>query len=169
MRVAIIRNRLSENNQYLDSEMIDLIAQRVKKNIRELEGVLKQIFLYHETKKIELNRKNIEEIIEKTTRDSSSKITAPQILKGVSHYFNISLDELIGQSRKKEYVEPRQIAMYFLRDILNMSYPSIGEKLGKRDHTTIIHGCEKIGQEINKNAALNQKIFSIRETINKTQ
>ena len=169
MRVAIIRNRLSENNQYLDSEMVDLIAQRVKKNIRELEGVLKQIFLYHETKKIELNRKNIEEIIEKTTRDSSSKITAPQILKGVSHYFNISLDELIGQSRKKEYVEPRQIAMYFLRDILNMSYPSIGEKLGKRDHTTIIHGCEKIGQEINKNAALNQKIFSIRETINKIQ
>ncbi len=168
MRVAIIKNRLLESGQNLEGEIIDFIAQKVKRNVRELEGVLKQIIFYRDSKKIELNKKNVDEIIEKITRDSSSKTTPTQILKGVSQYFGISIEELTGQSRKKEYVEPRQIAMYFLREMLEMSYPSIGDKLGKRDHTTAIHGCEKINQEINKNAALNQKIFSIKEMINKT-
>ena len=74
----------------------------------------------------------------------------------------------MSHSRKQQIVEPRQIAIYLLRDILDLSYPFIGEKLGKRDHTTILYAYEKISQEITRNQTLNQKILSIREILNKS-
>jgi len=76
------------------------------------------------------------------------------------------LEDLLTKKRKKEIVEPRQIIVYLLRELLNMSYPYIGEKIG-RDHTTAIHAYEKINQEINKNSALYQKILLIKESIYK--
>jgi chromosomal replication initiator protein len=89
-----------------------------------------------------------------------------QILKSVAEFYNIGASDLITRGRKKEVVEPRQVAMYLLRDILEMSYPYIGERLG-RDHTTAIHAVEKITQELNKNQSLNQKISLIKELIYK--
>jgi len=89
------------------------------------------------------------------------------VLRAVAEFFSITINDLITRGRKKEVVEPRQIAMYLLRDILEMSYPYIGEKLG-RDHTTAIHAVEKINQEINKNSSLNQKINLIKEIIYKS-
>jgi chromosomal replication initiator protein len=85
-------------------------------------------------------------------------------LKAVTDFYNIPLNDLITRGRKKEVVEPRQVAMYLLRDILEMSYPYIGEKFG-RDHTTAIHAVEKINQEINKNHAFSQKMSLIKEVI----
>ena len=82
-------------------------------------------------------------------------------------FFEISHQDLSNRSRKKGIVMPRQIAIFLLRDLLNMSYPEIGERLGKRDHTTAIYSYEKISQEINKNQSLNQKIILIKEIIYK--
>jgi chromosomal replication initiator protein len=113
---------------------------------------------------MQMTSKAVEDLIEKTAEHYARKITDDQILKSVAEFFHISVDDLITRGRKKEVVEPRQIAMYLLRDILDMSYPYIGEKLG-RDHTTAIHAVEKIGQEINKNASLGQKINMIRDVI----
>ena len=78
------------------------------------------------------------------------------------------LADLTGRSRKKELVEPRQIAMYLLRDLLGLSYPYIGEKLGKRDHTTVIYSCEKVEKDVNKNHTLNRKIVMIKDRISKS-
>ncbi len=164
MRVAIIKSKLQENSRELKEEIIDLIARKVKKNIRELEGVLNKILFYHEMKGVPITEKAAEEIIEKSIQNFSRRVSDSQIIKSVAEFYNISVDDLVGQARKKEIVEPRQIAMYLLRDMLDMSYPYIGEKLGK-DHTTAIHAVRKINQEINRNSSLNQKIISIRELI----
>ncbi len=167
MRVAIIKNKLQESNYSLGDDIVDLIAKKVKKNIREIEGVLHKILFYREAKRAEMDYKTAEEIIEKSIHNFSRHVSDDHILKSVADFFRVSVDDLIVRGRKKEVVEPRQIAMYLLRDILEMSYPYIGEKLG-RDHTTAIHAVEKINQEINKNSLLNQKILLIKESIYKS-
>lgn len=164
MRVAIIKNRLQVANRQLSPQVIDLIANSIKRNIRELEGVLNKIIFYQERKGVEVDKKMAEEIIDKSTQNFLGRISDDQILKAVADFYNVGIPDLIGRSRKKETVEPRQVAMYLLRDILRMSYPYIGEKLG-RDHTTVIHSFEKINQEVNKNSPFNQKIILIKESL----
>jgi chromosomal replication initiator protein len=165
-RVAIIRSKLAERGKSLSDDTVDLIARRVKKNIREIEGILNKLLFYQE-KKSDTSRKVVEEIIEKSMNTLSKPVTDGQILHAVSEFYTIHLDELIGRCRRKEVVEPRQIAMFLLRDILGLSYPYIGEKMG-RDHTTAIHSYEKINAELVRNTILNQKVFQIKELINKS-
>jgi chromosomal replication initiator protein len=164
MRVAIIHSKLQEGRRQLSENVIDLIARRVKRNIRELEGVLKKIVFYEEQKGIAVTVKIAEGIIEKAVQNLSKHVNELVILKMVAEFYNVSLETMTSQSRRKEIVEPRQVAMYLLREISDLSYPYIGEKLG-RDHTTAIHSYEKINEEINRNPALNQKILTIRDMI----
>jgi chromosomal replication initiator protein len=129
--------------------------------------VLNKIIFQEETKKTELSVAEVDEVIKKSIKSYSEHVSDDQIIKAVAEFFNATPEDLVRRNRKKEVVEPRQIAMYLMRDILEMSYPYIGEKMG-RDHTTAIHAVEKIGQEINKNSSLNQKINLIRDLIFKT-
>ena len=167
VRVAIIKSKLLELNRSLPDDVVDLIARRLKKNIRELEGVLKRILFVQEQKKVEVTGEMAQEVIEKTTQNVAKRVDYNVILKSVAEFFNITIDDLVSHSRRKEVVEPRQIAMYLLRDISELSYPHIGEKMG-RDHTTAIHSYEKINNEVNRNSTLNQKILTIRELIYKS-
>jgi chromosomal replication initiator protein len=166
-RVAIIRSKLAETGQELSDPVIDLIAKRLKKNIRELEGIMKKILFVKESKHIEVTEKIAEDIIEKASINGTRKINDVQIIKAVAEFFNISTEDIMSHNRRKQIVEPRQITMYLLRDISELSYPYIGEKMGK-DHTTAIHSYEKISQEINKNSSLNQKILMIKDIIYKS-
>ncbi len=167
MRFAIIKTKLQEKNVALSDEICELIANKVQRNIRELEGILNKIIFYQEVKNIEPTLKVIEEIINNIVQQSSKNITSNQIVKAVADFYEITVNDLIDRSRKKGVVEPRQITAFLLRDLINMSYPDIGEKIGKRDHTTAIYAYEKISQEINKNQKLNQKIILIKESIYK--
>jgi len=167
MRLAIIKNKLQEKNTSLPEEICELIANKIQRNIREIEGILNKIIFYQEVKNIELTTKITEEIIDNITKQSSKNITVSGIIKAVADFYEITPHDLINRSRKKGIVEPRQVAAFLLRDLLNMSYPDIGEKLGKRDHTTAIYAYEKISQEINKNQSLNRKVILIKETISK--
>ncbi len=164
MRLAIIRGKLSEAKKQLPEKVIDTIARRLKKNIRELEGVLKKIIFYQEQKGVVITEKLAEDIIEKATQNLSKRVNEAGVLKAVAEYFNITIQDIISRNRRKEIVEPRQIAMYLLRDICDLSYPYIGEKLG-RDHTTAIHSYEKINRESNQDPALNQKILMIKDIL----
>src|SRR3989344_5402212 len=166
-RVAIIKTKLQEEGVVLGDPVVDLIARRVKKNIRELEVVINKVLFLQEKRGMELPEKAVVEIIEKSVQSFSRHISDGQVLKAVAEFFEIKQEDLSGRCRKKEVVEPRQIAMFLLRDILNMSYPYIGEKLG-RDHTTAIHSYEKINHEININSSLNQKIILIKDIIYKS-
>lgn len=166
MRVAIIKNKLQEKNRFLNEKIIDLIAKKVKRNIREIEGILNKLLFYQDTKGSSLELNEAEDIINKSIQIFSKKISDEQVIKAVANFFNVPVEDLLTKKRKKEIVEPRQIIVYLLRELLNMSYPYIGEKIG-RDHTTAIHAYEKINQEINKNSALYQKILLIKESIYK--
>ncbi len=167
MRVAIIKSKLDDMNRHLSDPVIHLVAKKLRKNIRELEGVLKKIVFTQERKQTDITEKMAEEIINKATQNSSRRINDSQILKAVAEFFNLSVEDIISHTRKKEIVEPRQIAIYLLREISDLSYPYIGEKMG-RDHTTAIHSYEKINHEINKDPGLNQKILMIKDLIYKS-
>jgi len=167
MKVAIIKTKLQEKNTYLAEDICGLIANKIQRNVREIEGILNKIIFYQEVKNVELNCKSVEEIINNIAEQSSKNVTPNQIIKVVTDFFEITIHDLIDRSRKKLVVEPRQITAFLLRDLINMSYPDIGDKLGKRDHTTAIYAYEKISKEISKNHSLNQKIILIKELIYK--
>lgn len=166
MRVAIIKTKLQECKHELSDEVVEIIAKKVSENIREIEGLLNKLVFIRENKGIEINEDVINEVINKNTQINKN-ISHNKIIKAVADFFEISINDLIGKSRKKEIVEPRQITMFLLRNILNMSFPYIGDKMGKRDHTTVMHACEKINKEIEKNINTNQKINLIKEVIYK--
>ncbi len=167
MRLAIIKNKLQEKRSYLPDEICSLIATKIQRNVRELEGVLNKIIFYQDIKGVNLTEKTVEEIINNTIQEKTKNITSTKIIKAVADFYEILPTDLTNRSRKKNIVEPRQIAMFLMRDITNMSFPDIGEKLGKRDHTTAIYAYEKISEEIIKNQNMNQKITLIKDLIYK--
>lgn len=168
MRLAILKTKIATQKISLDQKILEHIAAKVQKNIRELEGVLNRVVFYQQHKNENISVKKLDEIINETVQVAAKNITANEIMKTVSDFYDIPQSELINRSRKREIVEPRQIAMFLLRDVLKLSYPHIGEKLGKRDHTTAIHAYEKILKEINQNPALNQKIMLLKERVYKS-
>lgn len=167
LRMAVLKTKIQDKNCSLPDDLINLIATKVQKSFRELDGVLNRILFYQNTKNAPISLKMAEDIINETIQQPTKNINANQVIKAVADFFEVSLNDLLGRSRKKNLVEPRQIAMFLLRDILDMSYPSIGEKLGKRDHTTAIYSYSKLSQDIIKNQALNQKIMSVKDLIEK--
>jgi chromosomal replication initiator protein len=165
-RMAILKVKTQEMTETVPDEIISLIARLVQKNIRELEGALNRI-IFQAKQKGGFDLGQAEKLLaEMITRDNVN-ITPAQIIKAVSSFYEISPTDLLGRSRKKEVVEPRQIAIYLLREMLNMSYPYIAEKMGKRDHTTAIYSYEKISRIIEKNGIFQQKMIMIKELVGK--
>lgn len=167
-RVAIIKTKLQQKNKELPDPVIEVIASKIRKNIRELEGIVNIILFYKEQKKFDITPQFANDIIRKNTQHTPENITPQQIIQSVANFFQILIEDLMGTCRKKEFVRPRQVAIYLLRDMLELSYPYIGELVGKKDHTTAIHAFEKINRELNKNSDLNQKIILIKDIINKS-
>jgi chromosomal replication initiator protein len=167
LKVAVLRNKLEEKEVELSDEVVNAIAGKTQKNLRELEGILNKVLFYKEVKKEEVNAKTLDQIIDNIVQKPAKTTNPDQIMKIVSNFFEISISDIISRSRKKEIVEPRQVSIYLLRDILGLSYPYIANKLGKRDHTTAIYAYDKIKKEILKNQMLNQKIIMIRDIIDK--
>ena len=167
MRLAIIKNKLQERRSYLSDEVCSLVATKVQRNIRELEGILNKVVFYQDVKGVDLTTKIVEEIIDNTIQEKNTNVSSGKIIKVVADFYEMSPKELTDRSRKKNIVEPRQIAMFLMRDILDMSFPNIGEKLGKRDHTTAIYAYGKISQKIIKKQSFNQKITNIKDLIYK--
>lgn len=166
-RVAIIKTKIQERGATLDEELIDYIAKKVQKNIREIEGVLNKVVFYQTNYQKPATLNQVEKIITELTEMSRVNINPNQVIKAVAGYFEISLNDLTGKSRNKEFIEPRQITMYLLREMLDMSYPFIANKVGKRDHTTVIYACKKLLKDIDKNQLLNEKLIAIKDLINK--
>ncbi|MBI2013161.1 MAG: hypothetical protein HYS88_01810 [Candidatus Colwellbacteria bacterium] len=166
-RLAIIKTKLQERTASLEDKIIDLIAKKAQRNIREIEGILNKLIFYQSTYKQALNLSMAEKIITEVTEQSVTKASPSQILKAVAGFFEISPTDLVGRARNKEFVEPRQITMYLFREMLKMSYPDIANKVGKRDHTTAIYACKKINEVAARNPDLSQKLLMIKETVNK--
>lgn len=168
LRVAVLKAKAQEKGVNIPQDVLDLVSNKVKKNLRELEGVLNRIIFYKQAKNQEITVKIAEQIINENIQSPVQQNLNPnQVIKMVAEFFDVPLSDLTGRCRKREIVEPRQIAMYLLRDVLDLSFPFIGEKLGKRDHTTAMYAFEKISQDVNKNQQLNNKVMMLKEKLTK--
>jgi len=165
-RLAIISEKAEESSVEIEEEALAFIAKNVQRNVRELEGALNRVIAHCDFVKqpatLEYTEKILEGILEQPQPKS---VDVDKILDSVRVYYNISKEDLCGKCRKKEIVRPRQIAMYLLRKENNLSFPSIGQKFGGRDHTTAMHACEKISKLVEHNEDLLQEINFIRERI----
>jgi chromosomal replication initiator protein len=166
-RMAILRKKVELDNFDIDDKVIEYIATNIKSNIRELEGALnKLIALYKLEKKpitVELAESELKDII---SPDTPREVTPQLILDVVADHFHVSPDDIISSKRQSEIVMPRQIVMYLCRDTGKFSLKNIGKFLGGRDHTTIIHGADKIEAEIQKSESLSSTIDTIKKKIN---
>lgn len=165
-RLAILKTKTKQNIWDIRSEILEHIASKAQRNIRELEGVLNKVMFYEQYKKENITTKKLDDIINEVSQVSSKNVSSDDIINAVAEVFDISPSEIIARGRKQKVALPRQIAIYLLRDILSLSYTHIGEKVGKRDHTTAIHAYEKISSSISQNPTLNQKIILIKDKIN---
>ena len=166
-RMAILRKKVELDNFDIDDKVIEYIATNIKSNIRELEGALnKLIALYKLEKKpitVELAESELKDII---SPDQPREVTPQLILDVVAEHFHVSPDDIISSKRQSEIVLPRQIVMYLCRDTGKFSLKNIGKFLGGRDHTTIIHGADKIEAEMDKSESLSSTIDTIKKKIN---
>ncbi|MCL5006557.1 MAG: chromosomal replication initiator protein DnaA [Patescibacteria group bacterium] len=168
-RVAIIKTKIQEKELELEQKIIELIAKRAQRNIREIEGILNKIIFYQSTKEKVLSTEELGKIVAEMTDRGAINISPNQVIKSVADFFEILPNDLTGRSRSKELVEPRQIAIFLLRDMLDMSFPYIASKVGKRDHSTAIYAYKKINNDLTKNPNLHQKVMMIKELVNKAE
>jgi len=165
-RMAILKVKIQEMAESVPDEIVSLTARLVQRNIRELEGALNRI-IFQARQKGAFDLGQAEKLLAEMANRDNLNVTPAQIIKAVASFYEIAPTDLLGRSRKKEVVEPRQIAIYLLRDMLDMSYPYIAEKMGKRDHTTAIYAYEKISQVLEKNSVFQQKLVMIKELVGK--
>lgn len=165
MREAILQSKCIEKNLDLSQDVLTYIAQNIDSNIRELEGAINRVSsfcqLSGEALTLETTKKALEDIID----SNNSNLTSEKILTVTTEFFNIEIKDLLSPRRNKELVRPRQIVMYLLRHEMNFSYPKIGKELNKKDHTTVIHGVEKIEKEIARNEEIRKELASIKEKL----
>jgi len=163
-RVAIIKSKCASINLFVDDEIIDYLADSIKGNIRDLEGVINLIVCQTETKNKILNLNEVKDLVKNSIKQKKL-LSYKEVVKIISDFYKIEEESIYEKTRKKEVIKPRQIIMYILREDFSISYPSIGEKLGGRDHTTVIHSCEKIKREVKVDSLLLKEIQEIRSII----
>ncbi|MEK7184471.1 MAG: chromosomal replication initiator protein DnaA [Patescibacteria group bacterium] len=165
-RQAILLHKCEEKSFPLDQEVIEYMAQHVQSNIRELEGALNAIATHCELYNVQPSLKLIERVLEQTGMDRRvTHVTVESISQTIADFFTLELVDLLGKRRNKELVYPRQIAMYLIRTELQFSYPKIGKALGGKDHTTVMHGVEKITKELVHDDTLQRDIALIKERL----
>lgn len=160
-RIAILQAKAKQNNVCISAEICDYLSNTIDGNIRELEGVINSIACQSQLKNRELNINDVKDLVKNSTRPKKM-VSIKDLIKLVADFYNIDPDAICDKTRKKEVVRPRQITMYILREDFNTSYPTIGDKLGGRDHTTVIHSCEKIKNDLKTDQNLSQQISQIR-------
>lgn len=166
-RVAILRKKAELENIDLPDDVMEYVANNVKSNIRELEGAVNKILAYS---RLLLPQEITKDMAEAALKDlispaEQTQITHTLILEIVSEHFNVTPSDIVSKKRPREIAYPRQIVMYLCRKLTDMSLPKIGEILGKRDHTTVLHGYEKISKDIATDIQLKNTIDILTKKI----
>jgi len=165
-RMAILRVKADLLRYRVPDDIIAYIAGRVQTNIRELEGCLNRLMAYQQLHRTELTMDVARAAMSSLGNDTrETRLDSKQIVQAVAEYYQISLDAMCGKQRDKHIVMPRQIAMYLLRQETEASLLEIGQLFGGRDHSTVLHACEKIDREVNINPTLRREIVAIREQL----
>ena len=163
-RMFIVKAKCASQNITLPMDAIEHIAATIKDNIREIEGVINIIACQTQVKNRELNINEIRNILKNNTKPKKL-LSVKDVVKTVSDFYNITEDNIYNKTRRKEVVRPRQVVMYLLREDFSVSFPSIGEKLGGRDHTTVIHSYNKMKEDLKTDTLLSQEISQLRSML----
>ncbi len=149
-RTAILRKKAERENIYIPDSVTSFIADKIKSNIRELEGALIRVVAYSKLVGKEVDESVAYDVLKDLIVESQRKITVDLIQRKVAEYFEIRPSDMSAKRRSQNVVYPRHIAMYLVRELTGLSLPEIGEQFGGRDHTTILHACDKIRKDIKK-------------------
>jgi chromosomal replication initiator protein len=165
-RIAILRAKAEEGGVPITSDVMEFIARKVVSNIRELEGALNRIVAYASMGAIPISIDLAQSVLSNVMYNPKKRqVTPERIAKAVSDYYGVPMDALQGQKRDKAIVVPRQIAMFLMREETDVSLLRIGAELGGRDHSTVLHACDKITREASQNDELRREIAAVRELI----
>jgi chromosomal replication initiator protein len=165
-RIAILRAKAEVQNIAVPPPVIDFLAQRIVSNIRELEGALTRIVAYAALNAVPVTTQLAQDMLQNILYNPHRKTLSPErIVETVARYYGIPLDQIKGKARDKQVVLPRQIAMYLMREETEAPLLRIGEALGGRDHSTVLHGCEKIEREMAENDDFRRDVGALRETL----
>lgn len=163
-RMAILKAKLSEKNEALPEEYLAIIAETVTSNTRELEGKLIQI-LQRKLTGQSLSEEEVRRVLGQALPQKSQVLNPARVLESINKYFNVEMKDITGPRRQKELVLPRQIAMFLIYDTCKVPYEKIGEILGGRDHTTIMHGVEKIRLAINRDREVQKLVMEVKQQL----
>ena len=166
-RMAILRKNAENCDRQIDEEIIKYIATNIKSNIRELEGAFNKIIAFAKLNKVDLTIESAEEALKDVIYPNKPKeITPTLIINVVAEHFGVKPEDITSKKRNSEFVQPRQVVMYLCRDLTDTSLINVGKILGKKDHTTVMHGVKKIEAELQTNEELRNKIDTIIKKIN---
>ena len=166
-RIAILRKKAELEKYPINMEVIEYIANNIKSNIRELEGALTKIYAFSSLSNEELNVKLAEKVLKDSISPNEARQVTPDlIIKLVAEHFNITPADIISQKRNKELVYPRQIVMYLCRTMLDIPLQQVGIFLGKRDHSTVISGVNKIKKALDTSESTRNTIEVLQKKIN---
>lgn len=166
-RVAIVQRQTQERGFPLPPDVVNFIAESITNNVRELEGALTKLHAYYQLNKVIPNVDVARSLVSALQGEGAlgGGLTPKRLIAAVVKYYDISLENLLGASRRKELVVPRQIAMYLLREDCGSSFPTIGHELGGRDHTTAMHACSKVRREVEGGGKVRSDVEQIRIAI----
>jgi chromosomal replication initiator protein DnaA len=165
-RVAILRAKADMLGRHVPDDVILFLASRVHSNIRELEGGFNRLLAFSQLQGLPLTIEMAKAALASLAEDGRQRrVGVDDVLQAVAEHYRISIEDLRGKQRDKHIVVPRQIAMYLMRQETEASLLEIGQALGGRDHSTVLHGCDKINREVNENASLRKEVLSIRQQL----
>ena len=165
-RIAILRAKAEEQSVPIGSDVLEFIARKVISNIRELEGALNRIVAYANMGGMPISIELAQAVLSNVLYNPKRRMVTPErIAQAVSDYYGVEMDALKGQKRDRAIVTPRQIAMYLMRAETDVSLLRIGQELGGRDHSTVLHACDKIDRESQENEELRRELAAVRELI----
>ena len=163
-RMAIIHKKAAVHSMTFSSEVVEYIASTSQGSIRELEGMINSIVCYAQVKGLVPDIAEVRQALRSFARPQKN-VSVKSVVNKVAQFYGIDEESIYEKTRRREVVRPRQIIMYILREDFSISYPTIGMKLGGRDHTTVIHSCEKIRREIVVDTELSKEVQNIRTLI----
>jgi chromosomal replication initiator protein len=163
-RIAILRSKVNGRIE-IPGDVLELIAQKVHTNIRELEGSLNRITAYAMLHGRPVTVEVAAEALSDLVAPAPVTREPPMILEAVARHYGVTVDDLRSKARHKEIVAPRHLAMYLLRSDARLSYPQIGTLLGGRDHSSVLHACEKIGLDVAKNGQFTNDARAVRDLL----
>ncbi|KKR09920.1 MAG: Chromosomal replication initiator protein DnaA [Parcubacteria group bacterium GW2011_GWA2_39_18] len=166
-RIAILKEKLIQKNTSLDDEIVNHIAKNFENNIRELEGALTRVLGLIKMTNTLPSVEIVSKWLLSTSSQSNKNISSKNILEAVSVFYDIDEKLILSKSRRQEIVKARQVSMYLLREILRLSLPSIGQKIGNKDHSTVIHAIGKIENGLKKDENLIEEIKKIKQKLYK--